>query len=147
MTNKGTTSPKSLTIMLKTEIEKRKIIQKRYDRSNKRKVSSVRYKQSEKGKEVHKRAKKKYDKSEKGKIARRKRIYGLTLEDYNKLVEKQEGKCAICGRLDDNLHVDHDHKTGQVRGLLCKLCNPLLGLAGDNIDILLNAVRYLKETK
>ena len=57
--------------------------------------------------------------------------YGITLDDYNKMFNEQEGKCAICQRhqneLKKILYVDHDHKTGEVRGLLCKNCNVALG--------------------
>lgn len=77
---------------------------------------------------------------------------GVTIEDYNKLVEKQNGLCAICGQVETvenqfgprSLCVDHDHKTGKVRGLLCSLCNHLLGNAKDNLEILQKAITYLK---
>jgi hypothetical protein len=50
---------------------------------------------------------------------------GLTLDDYNRLLEAQGGVCAICGGKPKTrrLHVDHDHKSGTVRGLLCFTCN------------------------
>jgi hypothetical protein len=55
------------------------------------------------------------------------RRYGITEEDYDKLFHKQQGLCAVCGRpassFSIRLSVDHDHKTGHVRGLLCKYCN------------------------
>lgn len=57
--------------------------------------------------------------------------YGITLKQYQELFEKQKGCCAICGRHQRNfkskLHVDHDHKTGIIRGLLCTGCNIILG--------------------
>jgi hypothetical protein len=60
-----------------------------------------------------------------------KHTYGITLDDYEKMLAKQEGRCAIC-RTDrpggsGKFHVDHDHKTGTVRGLLCMRCNHTLG--------------------
>jgi hypothetical protein len=77
-----------------------------------------------------------------------KRKYGLTSEHYDKLFNNQEGKCAICGIHQDNngrsLSVDHDHCTGKVRGLLCYKCNTILGYCVDNINILTNAINYLK---
>ena len=75
------------------------------------------------------------------------RLYGITLEKYNKLFETQSGCCAICGRhqseLKISLHIDHDHKTGMIRGLLCNRCNPLIGFADNNINILESAIEYL----
>lgn len=63
------------------------------------------------------------------------RRYGLTLAQFNDLAEKQGGVCAICGELPHGnspkssvLHVDHDHTTGKVRGLLCGPCNRVLGI-------------------
>ena len=57
--------------------------------------------------------------------------YGLSLDNYNELFIQQGGKCAICGKLQSEFnypfHVDHDHLTGQVRGLLCAGCNTGLG--------------------
>ena len=74
------------------------------------------------------------------------RKFGITLEDYNKMFADQEGKCGICGKhqLDKNLSVDHDHKTMEVRGLLCQPCNLGLGKLGDNIEGVENALNYLR---
>lgn len=59
------------------------------------------------------------------------RCYGITLEDYNDLYDQQEGRCAICKEEEKRegwwLHVDHDHSTGEIRGLLCSVCNLALG--------------------
>lgn len=55
-----------------------------------------------------------------------KRKYGITIDDYNKMFIEQNGKCFICG-LEKKLVVDHDHKTGEIRKLLCHGCNTVLG--------------------
>ena len=73
--------------------------------------------------------------------------YGLTVEEYQAMEQTQGGLCAICkgppcGRY-KRLHVDHDHTTGKVRGLLCFTCNTLLGHAKDQISRLENAALYL----
>lgn len=76
-----------------------------------------------------------------------KRAYGLTLEQYDQMFEVQGGVCAICNGPETNgkrLSVDHDHKTGRIRGLLCHKCNGLLGFACDSADILLNAIYYIE---
>ena len=57
-----------------------------------------------------------------------KQRYGMTLEAYEEMVEKQEGRCLICGELPPALFIDHDHATGKVRGLLCPRCNGALGV-------------------
>lgn len=92
---------------------------------------------------------------EQEKISRRKRTlrqYDITFEEYKEMFSKQEGKCAICGVLmvegvEGNplvACVDHNHKTGQVRGLLCSLHNRALGLFDDNIEIMKSAINYLE---
>lgn len=73
-----------------------------------------------------------------------KRQFGLSIESYNKLLERQHGVCAICGEKPSiELNVDHCHKTGQVRGLLCSPCNLGLGNFKDNSNRLYKAVEYL----
>jgi hypothetical protein len=74
--------------------------------------------------------------------------FGIGIKDYEALLEKQGNRCAICeidtcasGR---NFAVDHDHKTGKIRGLLCKFCNTALGQFKENQTSLLKAVEYLK---
>jgi len=77
-----------------------------------------------------------------------KRFYGMTVEDYEIMLEKQDHKCAICGTHEDNqarsMAVDHSHKTGLVRGLLCFPCNSGMGSLGDSIDNLKKAITYLE---
>ncbi len=71
--------------------------------------------------------------------------FGLTIEMFEEIVKKQNGKCAICNQLPNrsNLDVDHDHKTGKVRGLLCSACNRAIGYMGDNPERLKKAIKYL----
>lgn len=77
--------------------------------------------------------------------------YGITEEHYFTLLDEQWGCCAICGSDDEtiggHLHVDHNHHTGDVRGLLCSNCNTGLGLLQDNPDTLKSAIRYLYSSK
>ena len=75
-----------------------------------------------------------------------KRKYGITPEHYDALLAEQDGGCAICGRAprdDIALHVDHDHATGAIRGLLCFRCNNALGDFDDDHDRLGAALTYL----
>jgi hypothetical protein len=77
----------------------------------------------------------------------RKRRYGVDHGKYTLLVSAQGGGCAICGKPNTcgrDLAVDHDHKTGQVRGLLCTRCNVVLGLVHDSPEHLLEAALYLE---
>lgn len=74
-----------------------------------------------------------------------KRKYNITVEEYNSMMHLQENKCAICGDMSEKLCVDHDHKTGKVRGLLCSNCNTSLGKFKDSIQILKNAISYLTD--
>lgn len=67
------------------------------------------------------------------KVGRLQRNYGLTLEQYDLLKEKQKSKCAICG-LEKPLVIDHCHKTNKVRALLCSHCNRSLGVYEKNQD-------------
>lgn len=74
--------------------------------------------------------------------------YGLTVQEYEDMSKAQDNVCAICGKPDpkfSNLAVDHCHETGQVRGLLCRLCNTGIGALGDNVAGLLRALEYLKK--
>lgn len=76
--------------------------------------------------------------------------YGITLEEYDAMLDEQGGGCAICTSTDPghgkrHFCVDHDHETGRVRGLLCKDCNTGLGMFGDSIAALMAAANYLTD--
>lgn len=72
------------------------------------------------------------------------KLYGISLTQYTELFNKQDGHCAICKEISDKtLSVDHDHRTGKVRGLLCHDCNRALGQFKDSILILESATEYL----
>lgn len=78
-----------------------------------------------------------------------KREYNLTLDQYNQMLEQQNYSCLICEReqsiFDKKLSVDHDHKTGKIRGLLCSNCNAMLGHINDDIQKMKRAIKYLEE--
>lgn len=77
------------------------------------------------------------------------RKYGISLKDFNKIFLDQGECCKICkinaSPNGTNWCVDHDHRTGKVRGILCKLCNNLLGMCKDNLGTLQNAIKYLRD--
>lgn len=76
------------------------------------------------------------------------RKFGISHEDLVKLTIEQSGLCAICGQICSHgkrLSLDHDHETGQLRGLLCAPCNLALGGFKDNPKIIKNALEYLKK--
>lgn len=67
------------------------------------------------------------------------RRYGISLEDYDKLFEQQKGVCAICNKgMSRGLDIDHNHITGQIRGLLCNPCNQQLGIFEKRFDEFIN---------
>jgi hypothetical protein len=74
------------------------------------------------------------------------RSYGLTVEQYEAMLQRQGEVCAVCGEGEVggwDLAVDHDHRTGHVRGLLCRRCNVGIGLLRDDPQLLAAATRYL----
>jgi len=76
------------------------------------------------------------------------RDYGITVEEYDEMLMAQDGTCAICELPPTDgkpLRVDHNHETGQVRGLLCHNCNVVLGLMHDDPTLLAAACLYIQE--
>lgn len=77
--------------------------------------------------------------------------YGITEDQYHAMLDRQDGMCAICGTTSNrygdeterHFAVDHDHATGEVRGLLCQTCNRMIGLANDSVEMLRKAMEYL----
>lgn len=78
--------------------------------------------------------------------ARRVSKYGLSLEEYIQLIEDAK-TCPLCNdSFENNPRVlDHDHKSGNVRGVICRRCNSGIGFLREDVDILLNAIHYLKK--
>ena len=117
---------------------------KAYQKSNKFKMVVKKYKQSPRGKATIK----KYNQTPKGKLILRKthllRNYGITLEDYDKMYNSQQGKCAICKDTYEILCIDHDHTTNKIRGLLCDKCNRGIGYLKESKEIFINAIKYLE---
>lgn len=78
-----------------------------------------------------------------------KKLYGITIDDFEEMLVAQNYKCAICeseiSLFGNKTNVDHCHNTGKVRGLLCSGCNTLLALAKESKDVLLSALNYLNK--
>lgn len=87
--------------------------------------------------------------STKGQNTYYKRVYGISKSEYDVMFQNQKGRCIACGRVQNNrpLSVDHNHKTGKVRGLLCLKCNSTLGFCDESINILLGLIDYIRKTK
>jgi hypothetical protein len=79
------------------------------------------------------------------------RMYGITQLDYERMLSTQEGRCACCGSTEPGRYghflVDHDHDTGDIRGLLCHPCNAGIGLLGDTLADVRLAVAYLERAE
>lgn len=81
--------------------------------------------------------------------------YGVSIDEFEELKRKQGGGCAVCGRKfghergrggqETRLVIDHEHSTGEVRGLLCSRCNTAIGLFEDSVDLLKAAIEYLSD--
>ncbi len=76
------------------------------------------------------------------------KLYGFSFDDKKSMAKIQEYKCLICGKICslDEFHIDHSHKTGKVRGLLCGFCNGfMLGLVENHLGLIKKSMRYLRE--
>lgn len=118
-----------------------KKIKHKYYKKNKKKIIEKQY-------EYQKMNNDKLNKKRKN--FRLKKLYNITLKEYNHLLKTQNGRCAICNDYEKvknrNLAVDHNHKNNKIRGLLCYRCNVLLGMAHDDINFLYQIIKYLKRT-
>lgn len=81
---------------------------------------------------------------ERGKIIQKLARRGLTIDDFNKMLELQGGKCATCGDIPKKICIDHDHITGKVRQLLCNGCNTSLGMVKERPEVLRALASYLE---
>ena len=122
------------------------IVNKRWAENHKEKVDAYNKMYRESHKEQHREYSKQWYKK-KGSNSRRIKKYGIDNKQYNRLLKKQEGKCAICGNAFKNVYdtnIDHNHETKKVRGLLCNKCNLGIGLFRDNDVIAYSAYTYLR---
>lgn len=74
--------------------------------------------------------------------------YGISIEDFNIILLSQNNSCKICkikNQSGKNWHIDHCHKNGKIRGILCQKCNQAIGMVYENIEILENMIQYLEE--
>jgi hypothetical protein len=76
-----------------------------------------------------------------------KKKYGITIEEYNSMLATQNNQCAVCfdAPKHQRLHVDHNHKTGKVRGLLCQACNVSIGKMKESPELLRRLALYIEE--
>lgn len=79
--------------------------------------------------------------------SRLKSLYGVNLEQYKAMAKEQENKCKVCNIETDILCVDHCHETGNIRGLLCKICNKGLGVFKDSPELLRKGASYIEESR
>jgi hypothetical protein len=110
----------------------------------KKQVDTYRRSHTEMIKEKHMRRREKHHREREKN--RYKSKYGITLEQYDYMLEVQKGQCLVCGGINADgkkLSVDHDHVTGRVRGLLCSGCNLALGNVKESVSTLLGLARYL----
>ncbi len=75
--------------------------------------------------------------------------YGITLEQYNNMLQQQDNACAVCKEtpVKQRLHVDHNHTTGKVRGLLCQACNTSIGKLKENPELIRALALYVESRK
>lgn len=120
--------------------------------ANKEHVAELRKIRYQANKEKHNAQSKQWAKNnpERSKFLRKRKMllrnYNMTIEQFNKMVEIQESKCAICKK-PASLHVDHCHATNKIRALLCGPCNRGIGMFKENIDVLLEAINYINRHK
>jgi hypothetical protein len=137
--------------MIKTTEEKKQNRRKQYLK-HKEKVLKQYAEYRDKNRELLREKQRKFNKENpiKRKNSMLKYKYGITLIDYNKMFEQQKGKCAICKRHQNNLtrtlSVDHNHKTNQVRALLCVTCNTDVSVVENRLKEMLKYLnKYRKD--
>lgn len=121
---------------------------KKWREKNKSKLNEYHRKYYQKTKEKRNELAKEYRKKNKAhkKDYSLKWLYGISLDDFHRMLDNQNNKCLICHR-DFNIrlrpYVDHNHITGKIRGVLCRRCNQVLGLVYEDTSILNYMVKYL----
>lgn len=135
-----------------------KLSKKEYDRlyysehKEERKESAKTWRKHnmEKSRVIHRKSSNRYYKENKDQLENKRllKVYGLSKEDRDILFESQENKCAICKSNTSGkpgFSIDHNHKTGSIRGILCNTCNLILGQLNDDTSILESMLLYLKK--
>jgi hypothetical protein len=133
--------------------EERKEYMKEYYQKNKDKLNKYQKEYDKK----HRKSKKEYDKKyrEKNKGDKKeyqkkytlKRSYGISTDQYNDMMNKQNGKCSICNEPLKKPNIDHEHQTGYVRDILCHNCNTGIGYFKENPELLQKGIEYLEKHK
>jgi N12 class adenine-specific DNA methylase len=111
-------------------LEKRRIYSKKYNEKNKDRIKEYNSRTKEYQKNIN-----------------LKRRYNITEEEYKTLLESQQNCCDICKIKVDELCIDHCHKTGKIRSLLCHKCNTAIGLFSEDTKVLQNAIEYIQKHK
>ncbi len=124
-----------------------------YYKRNRKRINQRNKEYWQKNREWFARRQTEYQKTKRGReVFRRghlKYAYGISLERHEQMYVDQGGCCPVCGEavLYNKIHTDHDHKTGKVRGLLCRKCNLMLGYAEDDPSVLESAAKYLRSDR
>lgn len=122
---------------------------KNYRQKEENKIKAKEYSASYREQNKEKIKAQKLESREYQRIRRLKKVYNLSVEEYDSLIEQQGNKCKVCEvSFEENwINIDHCHSTGKIRGLLCVCCNLALGGAKDDINILNKLINYLEESR
>jgi len=131
-----------MKVWRKKNYEKAKMIASNWKKSNPQKVRDYDKKWHNENNE----RRKDYPSAKRWKQYQLKHLYGLSLEDFKKILEKQSGVCAVCesSLIEGSICVDHNHKTQKIRGLLCGNCNVGIGHFKENEKYLYSAIKYIQ---
>lgn len=139
--------------MARTDEQRRKAAeyQRQWNKDNPKKLAAIQKKYRDKNREKVRARRLTPEQKERKKTYRTKarcKKYGLTTDQYEQILEDQANVCAVCTKsFGKTPHIDHDHETGAVRGILCHHCNTALGLLKDSPELLLRAVMYLRRKR
>ncbi len=115
---------------------------------NAARAGAIRAANPDKAREILNRWRKKNPQKLAAQARRRKlRQYKITASEFDSRFVAQQGKCAICARVGLELCIDHEHESGKVRGLLCRMCNLGIGNLQDSVDNLQQAIKYLQSSR
>lgn len=131
--------------------ERARLLSEQSKHNGRRKSNRQKYEQGEAGKANRRRWYNSSDGKKSNRKAMLKLKFGMTLEEYDLMLTNQQGCCKVCGDhiedLSKFLAVDHNHITGNVRGLLCNRCNVALGMLREDTNIMKNLIKYVEEYK